>query len=75
MTRTTRTVIVRSVRLSRRVFRVFVELEGIYRNMIKQLVLYAVGNNIKSFTRLKILKYREMRKLYPQLPSHYVYTA
>ena len=65
MTRVTRTVIVRSVSLSRRVFRVFVELEGMYRNMVEQLVLYAVGNNIKSFTRLKILKYREMRKLYP----------
>ncbi len=75
MTKATRTVIVRSTRSSRRVFRVFVELEGIYRNMIEQLVLYAVGNNIKSFTRLKALKYHEVRKLYPQLPSHYVYTA
>jgi len=43
--------------------------------MVEQLVLYAVSNNIKSFTRLKALKYREMRNLYLRLPSHYVHTA
>ena len=75
MARVTRTVIVRSVKLPRKVFRLFVELEGMYRNMVEQLTMYAVRNNIKSFTRLKALKYREMRNLYPQLPSHYVYTA
>ena len=75
MTRVARTVIVKSVRLPRKVFRIFMELEGMYRNMVEQLILYAVRNNIKSFTRLKASKYRELRSLYPQLPSHYVYTA
>ena len=75
MTRVARTIIVKSAKLPRKVFMVFVELEGMYRNMVEQLVLYAVRNNIKSFTRLKALKYREMRSLYRQLPSHYVYTA
>ncbi len=75
MTRVVRIVIVRSIKLTRRIFGVFVELEGMYRNMVKQLVIYAVRNSIRSFTRLKALKYREMRGLYPQLPSHYVYTA
>ena len=75
MARVARTVIVRSVRLPRKVFRVFVELEGMYRNMVEQLTMYAVRNNVKSFTRLKALKYREMRSIYPHLPSHYVYTA
>ena len=75
MARVARTVIVRSVRLPRKVFRVFVELEGMYRNMVEQLVLYAVRSNVNSFTRLKALKYREMRSIYLQLPSHYVYTA
>ena len=75
MTRVARTVIVKSVKLPRKVFRVLVELEGMYRNMVEQLIMYAVRNNIRSFTRLKALKYREMRNLYPQLPSHYVYTA
>jgi len=75
MTRVTRTVVVKSVRLPRKVFRVLVELEGMYRNMVEQLTMYAVRNNVRSFTRLKALKYREVRNLYPQLPSHYVYTA
>jgi len=75
MVRVTRTVIVRSIKLPRRVFRVFVELEGMYRNLVEQLTMYAVSSNVKSFTRLRALKYREMRILYPHLPSHYVYTA
>jgi len=75
MIRVTRTVIIRSIRLSKKDFRIFVELESMYRNMVEQLVLYAIRNNIKSFTKLKALKYREMRNLYPRLPSHYVYTA
>jgi hypothetical protein len=71
----TRTVIVKSTPLPRKLFRVFVELEGMYRNMVEQLVLYAVRNGITSFTKLKASKYRELRSLYPQLPSHYAYTA
>jgi IS605 OrfB family transposase len=71
----TRTVVVRSAPLPRRTFRAFVELEGMYRNMVEQLVLYAVNNNVTKFTRLKAEKYREVRSLYPQLPSHYAYTA
>jgi transposase len=43
--------------------------------MVEQLVLYAVRSEVTSFTRLKALKYRELRSLYPQLPSHYAYTA
>ena len=75
MAKVTRTVVVKSVELPRKVFRAFVELEGMYRNMVERLVLYAVSNGIKSFIKLKALKYREMRGLYLQLPSHYVYTA
>ncbi|MEZ0394088.1 MAG: transposase [Desulfurococcaceae archaeon] len=61
--------------MPRKVFRVFVELEGIYRNMVEQLVLYAVREGVKSFTKLKALRYKDLRRLYPHLPSHYVYTA
>jgi transposase, IS605 OrfB family, central region len=52
-----------------------VELEGMYRNIVEQLVLHAVNNGITKFTRLKAEKYRDVRSLYPQLPSHYAYTA
>jgi transposase len=71
----TRTVVVKSAPLPRKLFRVFVELEGVYRNVVEQLVLYAARNGVTSFTRLKALKYRELRSLYPQLPSHYAYTV
>jgi len=55
--------------------RVFVELEGMYRNMVEQLAIYAARNDISSFIRLKALKYYEMRSIYSHLPSHYAYTA
>jgi transposase len=70
-----RTVVVGSVRLPRRVFKVFMELEGMYRDMVGRLVAYAVENGVTSFVKLKALKYLELRSLYPQLPSHYAYTA
>jgi len=70
-----RTVAVKSTPLPRKLFRVFAELEGMYRNMVEQLVIFAVRSNTTSFTRLKALKYRELRGLYPHLPSHYAYTA
>jgi IS605 OrfB family transposase len=75
MVEAVRTVVVRSEQLPRRTFRAFVELEGMYRNMVEQLVLYAVNNGITKFTRLKAERYRDVRSLYPQLPSHYAYTA
>ena len=75
MAEVVRTVVVRSEQLPRRTFRAFVELEGMYRNIVEQLVLHAVNNGITKFTRLKAEKYRDVRSLYPQLPSHYAYTA
>jgi hypothetical protein len=65
----TRTVVVKSAPLPRRVFRVFAELEGMYRNMVEQLALFTVRNNLASFTRLKALKYRELRVLYRSPPT------
>jgi len=49
-----RTVVVRSEQLPRRTFRIFVELEGMYRNVVEQLVLYAVNNGVTKFTRLRL---------------------
>ena len=71
----TRTVVVESAKLPRKVFRTLAELEGMCKNMVEQLVLYAVRNSITSFTKLKAVKYRELRSTYPHLPSHYAYTA
>jgi len=71
----TRTVIVPSVRLSERKLRVFKELEELYRQVLIELVDHGFRNNIDSFTRLKSDKYRELRRRFQQLPSHYIYTA
>jgi putative transposase len=71
----TRTVIVRSERIPKKLFRFFIELEGMYRNIVEQLVIYSAREKITSFIKLKALKYRETRNLYPHLPSHYVHTA
>ncbi|WP_240912220.1 MULTISPECIES: transposase [unclassified Thermococcus] len=46
-----------------------------YREMILQTVLFAVRNEVTSFVKLKAEKYSFLRKLYPQLPSHYAYTV
>jgi len=74
-TTVTRTVVVESEKLPRKALRTLVELEGMYRNLVEQVTLYAVRNDIKSFIKLKAMKYRELRSIYPHLPSHYAYTA
>jgi putative transposase len=71
----TRTVIVPSVRLSERKPAVFKELEELYRQVLIELVDHGFRNTIDSFTRLKSDKYRELRRRFQQLPSHYIYTA
>jgi putative transposase len=70
-----RTVVVPSVRLTEKKFRVFKELEELYRRVLVELVDYEFRNDIDSFTRLKRDKYRELRGRYPHLPSHYIHTA
>jgi len=70
-----RTVVVPSVVLTRRKLEIFRELEEIYKNILVELVDYGFRNSIDSFTRLKRDRYHELRKKFPQLPSHYIYTA
>jgi putative transposase len=70
-----RTVVVLSVKLTERKLMVFKELEELYRQILVELVDYGFRNNINSFTRLKRDKYRELRRRFPQLPSHYIHTA
>jgi putative transposase len=71
----TRTVVVPSVKLTERKLTVFKELVELYRQILVELVDYGFRNNIDSFTRLKRDKYRELRRRFPQLPSHYIHTA
>ncbi|HDH44992.1 MAG TPA: transposase [Thermococcus sp.] len=46
-----------------------------YREIVNFLITYAYESNITSFKRLKKETYKELREKYPQLPSHYIYTA
>ncbi|AAL81139.1 transposase [Pyrococcus furiosus DSM 3638] len=46
-----------------------------YREIVNFLISYAYENNITSFYRLKKETYKNLRKEYPELPSHYHYTA
>jgi len=71
----TRTVVIPSARLGFRKFLALAEVEREYRQMVVEFVKFAHENSISSFTKLKAVKYRDMRHKYPDLPSHYVYTA
>ncbi len=46
-----------------------------YREIVNFLISYAFENNVTSFYRLKKETYKGLRKEYPELPSHYLYTA
>lgn len=46
-----------------------------YKTIVNELLDYAHSKGITSFKRLKADKYYEMREKYPELPSHYIYTA
>ncbi|NJE27084.1 transposase, partial [Thermococcus sp. MV5] len=46
-----------------------------YREIVNYLITFAFENNITSFKRLKKETYKKLRGKYPQLPSHYLYTA
>jgi putative transposase len=46
-----------------------------YREILNGLLEYASEKGITGFKRLKAEKYRELREKYPNLPSHYLYTA
>ena len=51
------------------------DLFSAYREIVNFLITYAYKSNITSFKRLKKETYKELREKYPQLPSHYIYTA
>jgi len=46
-----------------------------YKRIVNELLDYAHSKGITSFKRLKSEKYHELRQEYPELPSHYIYTA
>ena len=51
------------------------ELIKTYQGIVNFLITFAFENNVTSFYRLRKETYRNLRKEYPELPSHYIYTA
>jgi|Deesub1362B_J571_1020462.scaffolds.fasta_scaffold08958_2 putative transposase len=51
------------------------DIFSLYKQIVNELLDYASFKNISSFKKLKAERYYELREKYPNLPSHYIYTA
>jgi len=51
------------------------DLFTLYQEIVNFLLTHTFENNITSFYRLKKETYKSLREQYPELPSHYIYTA
>jgi len=60
-------------KLSRRDFRALEEIVNIYSKMLGDVLPHASRNIIENYYRLKNGRYRELRKVYPNIPSHYIH--
>ena len=60
-------------KLSRRDFRVLEEIVNIYSRMLGDVLPHASRNIIENYYRLKNERHRELRNIYPDIPSHYIY--
>ena len=49
------------------------EVANIYSKMLGDMLSYASRNIVGNYYRLKNGKYRELRNMYPNIPSHYVH--
>ncbi len=68
-----RTAVIPSKRLSRRSFSVLEEILNIYSEMFGDVLPHASRNIIESYYRLKNGRYRVLRNIYLNIPSHYVW--
>jgi predicted metal-dependent hydrolase len=68
-----RTAAIPSMKLSRRDFKVLEEILNIYGRMLENVLPHASRNIIENYYRLKNEKYRELRNIYPDIPSHYIH--
>jgi hypothetical protein len=68
-----RTAVIPSKKLSRRGFSVLKEIVNIYSEMFRDVIPHASRNIIESYYRLKNEKYHELRKIYPNIPSHHIH--
>ncbi|MDT7887586.1 MAG: hypothetical protein RQ885_01255 [Desulfurococcales archaeon] len=49
------------------------EIVNIYSKMLGDVLPHASRNIIENYYRLKNGKYRELRNIYPNIPSHYIH--
>ncbi|MFZ8823889.1 MAG: hypothetical protein ACO2O0_07055 [Desulfurococcales archaeon] len=68
-----RTAVIPSKKLSRREFRALEEIVNIYSRMLGDVLPHASRNIIENYYRLKNGRYRVLRDIYPNIPSHYVW--
>ena len=68
-----RTAAIPSKKLSRRDFRALEEILNIYSRMLGDVLSHASRNIIENYYRLKNEKCRELRNIYPNIPSHYIH--
>jgi putative transposase len=68
-----RIAVIPSKKLSRREFRTLEEILNIYGRMLGDVLPHASRNIIENYYRLKNEKYRELRSMYPNIPSHYIH--
>jgi IS605 OrfB family transposase len=68
-----RTAAIPSKQISRREFRALEEILNIYGRMLGDVLPHASRNIIENYYRLKNEKYRELRNIYPNIPSHYIH--
>ncbi|MDT7888730.1 MAG: hypothetical protein RQ885_07120 [Desulfurococcales archaeon] len=68
-----RTAVLPSKKLSRKEFRALEEVVNIYTKMFENVLSYASRNIVGNYYRLKNRKYRELRNIYPNIPSHYIH--
>jgi putative transposase len=68
-----RTAVISSKMLSRREFRALEEIVNVYSRMFGDVIPHASRNIVKSYYRLKNGRYRVLRDIYPNIPSHYIH--
>jgi hypothetical protein len=68
-----RTAVIPPKKLSKRESRALEEVVNIYQKMLGDVLSYASRNIIGNYYRLENGKYRELRNIYPNIPSHYIH--
>jgi hypothetical protein len=67
-----RTAVIPSKQLSRREFRALEEIVNIYSEVLENVLPHASRKIIENHYILRNGRYRELRNIYPNIPSHYI---